>query len=72
MRGATLVVHEHKLYSTYVAHKHSRNISFTKLCETNQSHSGQWSSGRAWGFNPQRCGFTSHPVVALWRACARL
>jgi len=63
MRGATLVVHEHKLhsayvahvqrlcrtctapmshmYSAYVAHKHSHNISFTKLCETNQSHPGR-------------------------------
>jgi hypothetical protein len=39
MRGATLVVREHKLHSAYVAHKHSRDISFTKLCETNQSHS---------------------------------
>jgi hypothetical protein len=26
-----------RIYSAYVAHKHSRNISFTKLCETNQS-----------------------------------
>ena len=41
MQGATLVVREHKLYSAYVAHKHSRNISFTKLCETNRSHSGR-------------------------------
>jgi aminopeptidase C len=41
MQGATLVVREHKLYSAYVAHKHSHNISFTKLCETNQSHSGR-------------------------------
>ncbi len=41
MWGATLVVHEHKLYSAYVAHKHSRNISFTRLWETNQSHSAR-------------------------------
>jgi hypothetical protein len=41
MRGATLVVREHKLHSAYVAHKHSLNICFTKLCETNQSHPGR-------------------------------
>jgi hypothetical protein len=41
MRDVRLVVREHKLHSAYVAHKHSRDISFTKLCETNQSHSGR-------------------------------
>jgi hypothetical protein len=41
MRGVTLVVREHKLYSAYVGHKHSCNISFTKLCETNLSHSAR-------------------------------
>jgi hypothetical protein len=41
MQGVTLVVRKDKLYSAYVAHKHSRNISFTKLCETNGSHSGR-------------------------------
>ncbi len=41
MQGMTLVVREHKLHSAYAAHKHSHDISFTKLCETNQSHSGR-------------------------------
>jgi len=28
MQGATLVVREHKLYSAYVAHKHSHEKKF--------------------------------------------
>jgi hypothetical protein len=49
-----------RMYSAYVAHKHSRNISFTKLCETNQSHPGRCGVVALW-----RCG----ELVGAWAQC---
>ena len=68
MQGATLVVREHKLYSAYVAHKHSHDISFTKLCETNQSHYGHCGVVALWHACARLgSGFTEYARVLVIR-----